>query len=95
MKAISSQIKGVEDNAKLIVKSFFSEYDKTPIRLKVRWCLHRAIACDDQVACHPACAMDLRSCHDLTGGVLQIIDAFIVYALLTCATQVSDREQCR
>lgn len=50
MKAISSQLKGVEDNAKLIVKSFFSEYEKTPIRLK-------------------------------------IIDAFIVYALLTCASQ--------
>ena len=38
MKAISSQIKGVSDNAKLIVKSFFSEYEKTPIRLKVRRC---------------------------------------------------------
>ena len=35
MKAITSQIKGVEDNAKLIIKSFFSEYEKTPIRLKV------------------------------------------------------------
>ena len=35
MKAISSQLRGVEDNAKLIVKSFFSEYEKTPIRLKV------------------------------------------------------------
>ncbi len=56
MKAITSQIKGVEDNAKLIIKSFFSEYEKTPIRLKVWWCWLRATACDDQVAWHPACA---------------------------------------
>ena len=36
MKAISRQLRDVEGNARLIVKSFFSEYEKTPIRLKVR-----------------------------------------------------------
>ncbi|CAK0743400.1 hypothetical protein CVIRNUC_001467 [Coccomyxa viridis] len=50
MKTVRAQLRSVQDNARLIVNSFISEYEKTPIRLK-------------------------------------IIDAFIVYALLTCASQ--------
>ena len=36
MKAITRQLRDVEGNARLIVKSFFSEYEKTLLRLKVR-----------------------------------------------------------
>ena len=52
MKTISSHFKSLQDNAKLIVKSFFSEYEKTPIRLKVRHeALQQAsIVCDDRRA---------------------------------------------
>lgn len=50
MKAISTHFKSLEDNTRLIVKSFFSEYEKTPIRLKVRHeALQQAsIVCGDQ-----------------------------------------------
>ena len=37
------------------------------------------------------CAMTLQECYGLIRNALQIIDAFIVYALLTCASQVSSQ----
>jgi hypothetical protein len=36
MKTVRAQLRSVQDNERLIVNSFISEYEKTPIRLKVR-----------------------------------------------------------
>ncbi len=84
MKTVRAQLRSVQDNARLIVNSFISEYEKTPIRLKVR-----------EGAMWWAKAINMINAE--SGGILsnsetsvfmQIIDAFIVYALLTCASQV-------
>ena len=47
----------------------------------------RADAC---IIDYQLCVMTFLEYNGLTKDVLQIIDAFTVYALLTCATQVSE-----